>query len=238
MGSMEKAPMCLQSWRSNPSPRQLLSLPLMTLPEAIHLFETGTFIQMPEVLIWADYDNLFRYFAYELPSIPVWASTNARTDYFYFSEKGITVDNILQHDAGQNACLLYNEIHPEAPMRVLSPYQRIMINLLPDIKIQKLMPDEPPVPSPRAPIASFSYQRGGGPPEIYSQSYVPFARAGKSGPGGTGQPLTQLLQLPNVTPQTWTLPQFPLPPKPPSPPAQWYWHKKTSHLTTKSNPKS
>ncbi len=65
------------------------------LPEAICLFQTKTFIQIPEVLLQADYDNLFRYFAYELLSSPAWASTNAGIEYSYFSQRQIPCDNIL-----------------------------------------------------------------------------------------------------------------------------------------------
>ncbi len=37
-----------------------------------------------------------------------------------------------------------NDVHPEAPMRVLSPYQPIHLNLPLDIEILGPMPDEPP----------------------------------------------------------------------------------------------
>ena len=45
-------------------------------------------------------------------------------------------------------------------MRVLTPYQKIIINLPLDDKIQAPMPDEPPIASPHALIITpFSYHR-------------------------------------------------------------------------------
>ncbi len=87
-------------------------------------------------------------------------------------------------------------------MRVLSPYRRITINL-PEIEIQELMPDEPPVPPPQAPVTAFSYIRGQAPPGMYSHSYVPFGGADPAGNGG--RPHTQPPQPP-APPQRWTLP--------------------------------
>ncbi len=71
-------------------------------------------------------------------------------------------------------------------MQVLSPYRKIPINL-PEIEIQEPMPDEPPVPPPRAPVMVFSYVRGQAPSGTYTHSYLPFTGAGPSGSGG-GQP--------------------------------------------------
>lgn len=116
----------------------------MTLPDIIRLLETRKLTYMPEVLLQADYDDLFRYFAYELLSSSAWVNTDARIDYFYFSQRRIHTDNILQGEACQYACLLYNDIHLEAPMRVLSPYQKIMIDLPLDIETPEPMLDEPP----------------------------------------------------------------------------------------------
>ncbi len=48
-----------QSWRSNPSPRQLLRPPPMTLTDTIHLFGAVNMTQPPDVLLHADYYNLF-----------------------------------------------------------------------------------------------------------------------------------------------------------------------------------
>ncbi len=67
----------------------------MMLPDAIHLFGAVDMTQPPPVLLHADYDNLFSYFAYELLASLAWASTPARVEYFYFSERKIPCDNIL-----------------------------------------------------------------------------------------------------------------------------------------------
>ncbi len=186
--------------------QQTLTLPPMMLSNAIHIYEMTRFkdlvMQIPEILVQADYDDLFRYFAYELPFIPAWGETEAGNNYFMNQQCGLPFDQILQYEAGRNACLLYNKIHHDAPMWVLSPYRRIAIKL-PEIKIQGPMPDEPPVPPPQAPITAFSYIRGQAPPGTYHHGYVPFTRADPSG-GGSRQP-TQPLQ-PLVVPQKWTLP--------------------------------
>ncbi len=51
--------------------------------------------------------------------------------------------------------------------------------------IQLPMPDEPPVPPPRAPVEiTYPYARGNAPPGTYSSGYRPFAGAGGSGGGG------------------------------------------------------
>ncbi len=96
MGSMEKVLSPL-SQRSNL--RQLLEPLTMTLPNAIRLFREVDMAQPPSVLLHAAYDDLFSYFAYELLASPVWASTPARMEYFYFSERKIPCDNILQGEA-------------------------------------------------------------------------------------------------------------------------------------------
>ncbi len=147
MGSMERVPHPL-SQRSNPKLRQLLNPPPMMLPDAIHLFGAVDMTQPPPVLLHADYDNLFSYFAYELLASLAWASTPARVEYFYFSERKIPCDNILRGEASQYASLLYNDVHPEAPMRVLSPYWPVHLDLSMEIKIQQPMPDELPVTPP------------------------------------------------------------------------------------------
>ncbi len=81
------------------------------------------------------------------------------------------------------------------------------------------MPDEPPVPPPRAPVDPvYPYARGNAPPGTYESGYRPFAGAGGSG-GGGGQ-LAQPPQPP-AAPQRWTLPRYPAPPKAPTPPLPW-----------------
>ncbi len=193
----------------------------MMLSNTIHIYEMTRFedlsIKIPEILVRASYDDLFKYFAYELPFIPAWGETKAGNNYFMNQQCGLPSDQILQYEAGRNACLLYNEIHRDTPMQVLSPYRRDTI-VLPEIKIQEPMLDEPPVPPPRAPIGAFSYVRGQAPPGTYPHGYVPFAGADPSGSGGR-QP-TQPPQSP-IVPQKWTLPWYPALPKPPDPPAPW-----------------
>ncbi len=132
----------------------------------------------------AEYHELYNYFAYELPFIRAWGKTQAGNDYFMKKQQGIPADNILQYEAERNARLLFNKIHRNAPMEVLAPYEDIVT----ETNIQMPMPDEPPVSPPRAPVTTFSYTRGYGPPEMYPSSYRPFAGAGSSG-GGGGQPV-------------------------------------------------
>ncbi len=82
------------------------------------------------------------------------------------------------------------------------------------------MPDEPPVPPPRASVTSFSYIRGNKLPGTYASSYRPFAGAGSSsGGGGGGQPAQP--PQPPAAPQQWALPCHPAPLKAPTPPAPW-----------------
>ncbi len=173
--------------------------------------------QPPDVLLHADYYNSFSYFAYELLASLAWASTNAGINYFHLASLQVPIDSILQREAGRYASLLWNDTHLEAPMRVLTPYQKIVINLPLDDKIQAPMPDEPPVAPPQAPIVTaFSYQRGGEPPGTYGRGYAPFA-----GADSAGEPSQPLTQRPPAIPSRWTLPRLPAPPKPPTPPAQW-----------------
>ncbi len=161
----------------------------MTLPNAICLFGEVDMAQPPSVLLHAAYDNLFSYFAYELLASLVWVSTPAGIEYFYFLERNIPCGNILWGEASWYASLLYNDIHPEAPMRVLSPYRLIHFNLPLDIEIQEPMPDEPPWPPPHAPIMmAFSYDRRQAPPGTYSKGYLPFAGATNASGSGSGQP--------------------------------------------------
>ncbi len=76
------------------------------------------------------------------------------------------------------------------PMEPLAPYEEIVV----EADIQMPMPDEPPVPPPRAPVTNFSYTRGHAPPGTYPSGYRLFAGAGLSS-GGGGQP-AQPLQPP------------------------------------------
>ncbi len=169
-------------------------------------------------IIQADYRNLYSYFAYELPFMPAWGRTQAGNDYFMNQQRGLPSDDILQYEAEQNTCLLWNQVHPDSLRRPLTPYENAIAYA--KIKIQEPMLDAPPVAPPRAPVGAFSYIRGQAPPETYMRGYLPFARADPAGPGsGSGQP-TQPLQLPNP-PQRWALLRFPALIKPPTPPAPW-----------------
>ncbi len=78
---------------TNPDP------PLMTLTNAIQIYEMTRFkdltVQIPEVLVQADYNNLFSYFAYELPFILAWVKTKAGNDYFMNQQRNLPSDEIL-----------------------------------------------------------------------------------------------------------------------------------------------
>ncbi len=87
----------------------------MMLSNAIHLFEMTRFNEptdiILEILVQAHYNDLFSYFAYELPFILAWGETKARNDYFMNQQRGLPSNQILRYEAGRNACLLYNKIH-------------------------------------------------------------------------------------------------------------------------------
>ncbi len=192
-------------------------LPPMMLTDAIHFYErtaTDLSVAIPVELKQAEYHELYNYFAYKLPFILTWGETQAGNDYFMKKQRGIPADDILQYKAERNTCLLYNQIHRDAPMEVLAPYKDIVA----EADIQMPMPDEPPVPPPRAPVTAFSYIRGQEPPGTYPSGYRPFAGAGSQS-GSGGQP-AQPLQPP-APPQRWALPCHPAPPKAPTPPAPW-----------------
>ncbi len=223
----------------NPSPRQNLSmesieaasshspsrhshlptpaLPTITLSDAIKFYKrtaNDISIAIPKELIQAEYTELYNYFAYELPFILAWGGTQAGNNYFMNKQKGLSADDILQYEAERNTHLLFNEIHRDNPMRVLTPYKCIIS----EIEIQEPMPDELLVVPPHIPIGTFSYTRGQGPPGTYPHGYVPFARAGSSGSGS--RPPTQPPQLP-TPPVGWVLPHHLAPPKAPTPPVPW-----------------
>ncbi len=152
---------------------------------AIRIYEQTRFNDLifpaPQVLTQAEYSDLYNYFAYELPFILTWGQTQAGNDYFMNKQRNLPADDILQYEAEQNARLLYNELHPNTPMQVLTPYEKITA----EIKIQEPMPDEPPVPPPRVVTGTFSYVRGQEPPGTYPCGYQPFAGADPAG-GGEG----------------------------------------------------
>ncbi len=92
----------------------------MTLPDAIRFYErmaNDLSIPIPTELRQADYQDLYNYFAYELPFILAWGETKAGNDYFMKKQRNLPADDILQYEAEQNTRLLFNEIHQDAPMR-------------------------------------------------------------------------------------------------------------------------
>ncbi len=57
----------------------------MTLPDAIRFYQRTAMdlsVAIPEELRQAEYCELYKYYAYELPFILAWGSTQARNDYF------------------------------------------------------------------------------------------------------------------------------------------------------------
>ncbi len=221
-----------QTWHPSPMESQSLRRPLsrrsiddplpeMDLPESIRFYQrtaTDLSVAIPVRLRRAEYCELYEYYAYELPFILAWGQTQAGNDYFMKKNRGLPADDILQYEAEWNARLLYNEIHLNAPMVPMAPYEDIMA----EADIQMLMPDKPPVPPLRASITSFSYVRGQEPPGTYPGGYRPFAGAGSlpGGGGGGGRQPAQPPQPP-AAPQQWALPRHPAPPKAPTPPAPW-----------------
>ena len=59
-------------------------------------------------------------------------------------QQGLPADDVLQYEAEQTACLLFNDLHPDAPMRTLTPYEQATA----EIEAQEPMPDAPPVAPP------------------------------------------------------------------------------------------
>ncbi len=56
-------------------------------------------IPIPAELRQADYQDLYNYFAYELPFILTWGRTQAGNDYFMKKQRNLPADNILQYEA-------------------------------------------------------------------------------------------------------------------------------------------
>ncbi len=157
----------------------------MDLPESIRFYQrtaTDLSVAIPTRLRRATYRELYEYYAYELPFILAWGQTQAGNDYFMKVNRNLPADDILQYEAERNARLLYNEVHLDAPMVPMAPYEDVVA----EADIQMPMPDEPPVPPPRAKVTSFSYARGHGPPGTDTSGYRPFTGAGSSGGGGGG----------------------------------------------------
>ncbi len=101
-------------------------------------------------------------------------------------------------------------------MEEFPPYEDVVT----ESDIQLPMPDEPPVPPPRAPVdTTYSYSRGNAPPGMYQSGYRPFADVVHQEEVVGGQPAQP--PQPPAAPQRWTLPHYPAPPKAPTPPAPW-----------------
>ncbi len=195
-------------------------LPEMDLPESIRFYQRTAMdlsVAIPRRLRRATYRELYDYYAYELPFILAWGQTQAGNDYFMKVNRNLPADDILQYEAERNAHLLYNEVHLDAPMVPMAPYEDVVA----EADIQLLMPDEPPVIPPRAKVTSFSHVRGHEPPGTNTSGYKPFAGAGPSGGGGGGGGQPPQPPQPPAAPLRWTLLCYPAPPKAPTPPAPW-----------------
>ncbi len=189
----------------------------MMLSNTIQIYEqTADDPNFPilDILIQADYHDLYSYFAYELAFVQAWGETQAGNNYFMNKQRNLPADDILQYKAEQNTRLLFNKIHWDAPMSVLTPYEHATTQ----IEIQEPMPDEPLVSLPRVSIGTFSCVRGQEPPGMYPHGYIPFAGADPSGSGGR-QPAQP--PQPPVALEQWALLCHPALPKLPTPPAPW-----------------
>ncbi len=114
----------------------------MTLTSAIQFYQrtaTDLSVAIPVELKQAEYRELYEYYAYKLPFILAWGETQAGNDYFMKKNRGLPADDILQYEAEQNARLLYNEVHLDAPMEPMAPYKDVVA----EADIQMPMPDEP-----------------------------------------------------------------------------------------------
>ncbi len=185
--------------------------PYSHLRSTLHLYEQTRFDDIlfpaPRILTQAEYTELYSYFAYELPFMPPWGETQAGNDYFMKKQQGLPANEILQYEAERNARLLFNELHPDAPMWTLIPYEEAAI------ETQELMPDEPPVAPPQTTIGTFSYIRGHEPPGTNTHGYRPFT--------GADPPGRPPIQPPPAPPIRWVLPRLSAPPKAPTPPVPW-----------------
>ncbi len=119
--------------------------PPMGLSRALYLLYTGKTTKMPEALINISYDELFTHFTNELLADPAWAETEAGYNYFYLSNRNLTISWILEKEADRFATQAYHLIYHGIQVRDISPYKRIEADLpLPSNTLQP-MSDEPPV---------------------------------------------------------------------------------------------
>ncbi len=73
-----------------------------------------------------------------------WGTTQAGNDYFMNKQRNQPADSILQYEAERNAHLLFNELHPDNLIWVLTLYKEVTA----EIEIQEPMTDEPPIAPP------------------------------------------------------------------------------------------
>ncbi len=108
-----------------------LPTPVRTVHTDIHaalsIYEEGSLndphFPPPQVLAQAEYFQLYSYFAYKLPFASVWGTTPASNDYFMKKKQGLPADDVLQYEAERHARLLFNDLHPDTPMQILTPYE-------------------------------------------------------------------------------------------------------------------
>ncbi len=117
----------------------------MTLQQALYLLLTGKLVQIPKALHRLPLLDLFNHFWKELLEDPNWAITPAGLDYAHYG-----YEYILKEEARHFACLAYNMIHQEQPIKVPARYQRPQIGLPPITYTPEPMSDSPPVPPRQA----------------------------------------------------------------------------------------
>ncbi len=192
----------------------------MMLSSAINFYEqtiNDPSIAVPTILKQARYEELYVYFAYELPLDLTWGETQAGNNYIMRRIRGLPADDILQYEAEWNARFLWNSLHRQNVMEEFPPYEEEAR----EIKIQEPMPDAPPVAPAQAPIGAFSYIRGQAPPGTYAPGYQPFAGGGRGGGGGGGGGQPAQPPQPPAPPPRYVLPRYPAPPQMPDPPVPW-----------------
>ncbi len=98
----------------------------MTLSSAISFYEqtiNDPSIVIPTILQQASYEELYVYFAYELPFDSTWGETQAGNDYLMRKIRGLHADDILQYEAERNTRFLWNSLHRQNVMEEFPPYE-------------------------------------------------------------------------------------------------------------------
>ncbi len=133
--------------------------------------------------------------------------------------RNLPADDILQYEAERNARLLYNEVHLDAPMEPMAPYEDIVA----EADIQLPMPERT-TSTPASPCRSYLLhpcqrtRTTWNIPQAATYHSQVLAHLGEVEAGG-GQPPQP--PQPPTAPQRWMLPCYPAPPKAPTPPAPW-----------------